>query len=304
MLDLDLNSPNPPNIGFKRIGVAKASTFTGFCIYHDTTIFREVDFSQTNRFDPTNTDMIVRLSLRAVAKELWLKRNVARHQQLIYNAISSGDVSAVKRIANTDDEGAKFLIEHRREYMGMFLTGTKTSLKRVERTFWSLYTQCENRQYHLSRSRTYEFPGARNIAASTLLSPQFDIHGNRIGSLMPGSDVLQVYLTIVPTPTTTWVVFLFHKRHEQRLAQFFSPFESMDSETLGKWFSLIALVHCENVAFSPSYVETMPPAEKDYAISVYKQTMMERQDYHSYELGRVNFMESNRAMQRTGYAGG
>src|SRR6266852_8008679 len=40
--------------GLSRIGRQKASSFTGYCDHHDTSLFRTVDFSSSVHFDPRN----------------------------------------------------------------------------------------------------------------------------------------------------------------------------------------------------------------------------------------------------------
>ena len=56
-----------PKVGFVEIGRNKASTFTGFCEEHDSSIFKPLD---TQEFNPQNPEQIFLLAYRSVTQEL------------------------------------------------------------------------------------------------------------------------------------------------------------------------------------------------------------------------------------------
>ena len=55
-----------PHVAFKKIGRNKATTFTGFCAKHDSTVFELID---TNDFDANNENQLFLHSYRLVVRE-------------------------------------------------------------------------------------------------------------------------------------------------------------------------------------------------------------------------------------------
>src|SRR5262245_15162218 len=93
--------------GLTRIGRHKASSFTGYCDHHDTSLFRTVDFSSSVSFDPADSSQAVLLSLRAAARTYWVKLN---SQALLVEALEHSrkrDSTELQRMLNMDDSNAK-----------------------------------------------------------------------------------------------------------------------------------------------------------------------------------------------------
>ncbi|NQY79019.1 MAG: hypothetical protein HRT47_01780 [Candidatus Caenarcaniphilales bacterium] len=67
----------PSSGDFEEIGIRQASTFRGFCGYHDKELFK---CFEDHNFDFTNPEHIEKLSLRTLSKEYLLKMNCINSQ--------------------------------------------------------------------------------------------------------------------------------------------------------------------------------------------------------------------------------
>jgi hypothetical protein len=240
------------------IGINKATTFTGFCSHHDSELFKEIDFSDTHSFDPKNIRQVVLLALRSVAREYWAKANAVRIYDEMVSIARSGDIDTIKEILNTDDEGAVTFVSNVDTITKPYLDGSKVAKIRLGRVFRSIITQVEKNKYHLSRFETYCVGGARNITASGLCLPEFDLRGKRICLPLPGADIPEVAASVLPQEDKTWIVFWYHKRFSAKLDPLFNQLRGLNENELRISFSKFLVIHAENVAYSPRLVAEMP----------------------------------------------
>ncbi len=63
--------PSSSGVRFEKVGRNKATTFTGYCGFHDNSIFAPIDFGDDRIFDIENNAQLSLLTLRAIAKEYW-----------------------------------------------------------------------------------------------------------------------------------------------------------------------------------------------------------------------------------------
>jgi hypothetical protein len=99
--------PRPPRIDFERIGVSKATIFTGLCAEHDVNLFRPLDQSIGM---PASAESLFLLAYRAVLRETHVCNEVAYKLQRAYlkqielgladpNLLSEGGLFATHRLA-------------------------------------------------------------------------------------------------------------------------------------------------------------------------------------------------------------
>lgn len=70
-----------PEINLESVGRNNATTFTGLCSAHDTSLFREID---TKPFDPQNKEQLFQLAYRSVTRELHAVMEGATRIQAAY----------------------------------------------------------------------------------------------------------------------------------------------------------------------------------------------------------------------------
>jgi len=242
----------------KSVGKNRATVFTGYCNYHDTKLFSSIDFRKNLEFNQDNTEQAVRLSLRAVSHEYWSKLNTKNFYTKVVSCAKRKDIDGLKILLNVDENYAQSFIDNVDYVHSLLLQGTKVASTRIGRMFRSLLTQIENNRFHLSEIKRYNIPDVCSLAASTLISPEFDFENNRIALLLPHADTTYIALNILPMRNSTWFVFLYHKRFRSKVAPLFNQLDQMSFNQLGIIMSKLILMHSENVVFSPDLVENLP----------------------------------------------
>lgn len=255
------------------VGQRTATTFTGFCTEHDLHLFREVDFDNSRSFDPASPRQVVLLALRAAAREYWLKLNNQKLYQRLVELGNREDYESLRKMLNLENADAVRLTLTWEEKWKPSLLGTKVSLRRIQRLFRSLYQQVQTGSFHLTRTALFQIPGAPTIAAASAFAPEFDLTGKQLNTLRLESDVTDVTLNVMPAESATWVVFTYHRRHTGTLSSFFSQLMSLDQQSLRSVLSKMILMHCENVVFSPAFIEGLTQQTRGLLEDVFSATI-------------------------------
>jgi hypothetical protein len=266
--------------GLTRVGRQKASSFTGYCDQHDTSLFRTVDFSSSVHFDPCSYSQAVLLSLRAAARAYWVKLNSQRFLEETLRHSRTRDTNALRRLLNIDETDAKIWMTNVPVLEGA-LAGTRSATARLERVYQSLLRQHRTHKYHLSRIHVYSLTSPPRAAAASTFNPEFDLQGHRIGSLDLHADVPEVALNAFPIGNRTWFVMLYHRRFEAKLAPLFHQLDEASDAERGIAFTKLLLIHCENVAYSPVYMESLHEKQRETIEGIFASTIHEACPYSS-----------------------
>jgi hypothetical protein len=81
MLCQHIYADSPPRISFERVGMRKATVFTGLCASHDTCLFRPIE---ANVLDLGNPEHLFLLAYRAVLRETHVCLEAATRLQSVY----------------------------------------------------------------------------------------------------------------------------------------------------------------------------------------------------------------------------
>jgi hypothetical protein len=157
--------------------------------------------------------------------------------------------------------------------------GTKDAVRRIGRTFLSLLAQLEKQKYQLSKTAVMSIPGSATVAAASLFPVEYDLHGNRLALRKRGEDTPEAALSVIPEPTQTHVVFLWHRRHEGLLRPFFSELAELDLVAKKRILSQMILSHCENASYSPRLVESWTEQETAAVVDLFASTIYRARPY-------------------------
>jgi hypothetical protein len=142
----------------ERIGVREASTFTGFCEYHDRELFRDIDFSPTRTFDPEDKRQAVLLGFRALACEYWKKLNSRLFYRLLFDCQRRHDRAGLKALLGFDPGNIEAILENHAE-IGRMLKGFGYAINRMSSWFSSLLLQLRQGRLHLSHHEVLKYRG-------------------------------------------------------------------------------------------------------------------------------------------------
>jgi hypothetical protein len=145
-------------VKLRPIGINEASTFTGFCKYHDNILFKPIE---SNDFKD-NKEHAFLLGYRAICKELFLKKSQLELTETSFNkrgAILKAEEQAVMR-----------------EYIMGIQCGLK-SFNNIKVYYDKLLVEKTFDDYHYITIRIKDFP---QFLCSGAIFPEYDFDGNQL----------------------------------------------------------------------------------------------------------------------------
>ena len=257
---------------FKKEGIKKFSTFSGFCGEHDKKIFQPIE---DKPFDGTDEQMNI-YAYRAVTKELHanlescqlmknllgdkLKENdFPPHFQATLPAILEGKIVVPDFIKEGMIEGYK------NEQLRIRLKSVELNISDLRLLSNHLKSVIQKECDPEIEHRYYQFSSEYPIACCSDFIPYFDHDGNQIldqkviirlanNETQAIADSKSVSLNIFPENGCTHVVFSFSKNNSEFKSSIVKLFEG-DIDYIKVGLSNMIFNHVENIALNPTYVE-------------------------------------------------
>jgi hypothetical protein len=85
--EMNLLDPASPLLQAKKKGVSSATTFTGFCSYHDKETFKPIE---DNPFQNNNLEHLFLLAYRGLCRELYTKKNIGVDSDPFFRTLDRG----------------------------------------------------------------------------------------------------------------------------------------------------------------------------------------------------------------------
>lgn len=239
------------------IGWRKASVFPGFCSYHDTELFSELEqlpFAGTH-------EQCVLQSFRNVCNELYKKR--ALMDSLIYQS------SVIDRGKDLDTQ------------IGMqksMQVGIANQCKAIEELeyLWNLHnTAIQSRNFDLFESKTYPFRGDISVVSAAAIQVDFDFEGNQFCDLFdPNNDAESICYCILNTEEGGALMFCWPTDFKAP-SDFVSSFDKIDDLEKSDIFAQYCFVSSEHTFFSRDWWEGLNDEQKGRIFELYACTYYE-----------------------------
>lgn len=243
---LHRNASGPPIVEWKQIGRNKATTFPGFCSFHDNLIFGPIEHSP---FDPSNTQHLFLMAYRSVTREVHAISEAAIQMQCAY-------LDRVQRGASPKD---------RPDWAGIQATGwimnayyTHEYKKHFDRSYLSTFY--DNICYECIR--LCDTPPT--IAASCLFS---------LDSLPHSDDVARIVLNVVPSTNITHVLFAFLKSDEMIARGYLARLLCARGTYQKYLISKMLVANCENFAIAPSFFDSFSASRRERFEALFEQSI-------------------------------
>lgn len=234
----------------EKIGVNKASTFTGFCGYHDKSIFDEIEdqpmvFSDSQCF---------KLAYRTIGREHYLKTNMNALEPIFRlgdRGMSSVGQFAVQGLADDFFEGVSLgsndSIFHKDLYDEILLSKDYSSVQKCV-----LY-----------------FERTPSVMSSGGIFPEFDFQGNVLQSLLPGNHrVGAICFNVVATEVGGAVVFTWLNIPQNVVCiAFVESLLRISSSRMTDALIRFFFEYSENTFMAPTWWDALPEKNKK-ALSV------------------------------------
>ncbi len=161
----------------KKFGINRASTFTGFCSFHDNSLFSPIEHKG---FSPTEANCFL-VAYRAVAREVFIKTGVKPSIDTFKNADKGKNIleqiliQSIHKNKKTDNNLSTNDLQH---------------IKKI------LDTCLDKQDFSTINHLVFTLDSVPNIMASSSLVLTFDFQGNQIQEISQEPNAIPDYLTI------------------------------------------------------------------------------------------------------------
>lgn len=225
------------------VGLRRASTFTGFCGRHDTSLFRPLE---TAPVVPTREQSLL-LMYRAICYELFQKRWLARLEPL-YRSLDRG-----------------WPREHQYEWQAKitaFLRGAWYSERELQKLKATAEESIVGTHANDVRAFVVQFPRIPSISSTGILNPEFDFSGRRIQFLGPGA-AQWVGFSLLPVQNGGVAVFSWLPGAEACAIRIVSGLTEMPAEKLADALIRFSFEMVANTYASPEWWEGLQGRDRD-----------------------------------------
>jgi hypothetical protein len=247
------------------IGKKEASTFFGFCDYHDTNLFSPIE---NFPFDKSSKHLFLH-SYRSFAHSYHRKQE----EYKIYN--------------NPESEFVKALPKH---WVELMKVGVEMGVNDAKHYKHQIDIALENEQYDFFKYLVYEKEGLYPFAVSSQISPRVTYKSKPMNNhLGPNEPWSQPILTFLPDKTTTFVILAVFPddKNGEILLDELSELKTVELE---KAITSLIIANCENTFFSPKVWNKLNKKQKRILLDEFAVNTETDKYSNTFFNSRVNFL--------------
>lgn len=203
-----------------------ASTFTGFCGYHDKTTFQEIE----DKVFVGSQKQLFLFAYRAFALEYHKKQEQFKMFRIQFSKKPS--IAKSKELMDS--------------YKAMLL-----GLKDNDKTKEHLDEALLNGNYDILNHYIWEIPFEIEFAVSTTFSLHYDLCGNKINDYFTAERIRSIFVNIFPEEGRSFCLFSWLKIDNECYEEFGKQFEALDEEKKKKYLNNLLPIMTENIIISP-----------------------------------------------------
>jgi hypothetical protein len=225
---------------FKKKSAREASTFTGFCGYHDNNIFLELDNTE---FDGSKR-LTFLSAYRTLCREIFMKKAHLRTAELGRTMDNGRDLDTqtlIQEVVSAASDGANSALGELEDLKSHFETALKTS------------------SYEMFAFSNFHFSQQPDLVSAGGFNPTHNLSGEFLQDLDLTTTSQNVFFSILPSKDGFWASFLWLRTHSL-MERFVADVERNFCSRGGIY--AVALAHIENTFLRPSYWEVLTEAQQ------------------------------------------
>jgi hypothetical protein len=264
-------SDNSPIGDLKPIGKGEASTFFGFCDYHDTTLFSPIE---NFPFDINNDKHCFLHSYRSFAHSYHRK----------YEELKT---VTCDNILTRNTPKSDLLLQKK---------GIEIGIKQMEERKKYLDKSLEKEQFDNLDYLTYTKEGIYPFAVSSMMSPKVSYNNKPMNNHID-FNVLYSHpmITFLPDTTST-IVIIAAFPDDKKSVNLLDELELLDDLKLEKAITSLIIANCENTFFSPKFWNYLSPKEKRILLDEFVSNTNELKYNDLFFISEFNFFDSKYEM--------
>lgn len=255
----------------KQLGQNIASTFSGFCEYHDSKTFFPIE---SGDYVSNNIQQEFLFAYRALAKERSTKNEAAARNALIYEMTKSKDFTKLRKygLLSTNDEPE--WLSDMASHTGSCLSEYADSVAEHESYRKAFNKNLCRERFSKIQTCMIEWPQEYPVAVSSMFSIERDLDGNCINDFSRPYRTKPTFLTIFPQNGKTYVL-LSSLRKDRNAFGFLNEITSNDFETQKIVISNMICIYVENFFLSQELWSSMQNKQQDF-LELYTNTMTQK----------------------------
>ncbi|SHN00572.1 hypothetical protein SAMN02746066_04338 [Anaerosporobacter mobilis DSM 15930] len=212
----------------KRVSKNDATTFYGFCEYHDSVVFQEIELKPYEN----NVKQNCLFAYRACAQEYHKKQR------------------EIKAIQNCFKDNPSLFLED--EFV-MSYKLRKLALDDVNQTMDIFNNGINNDNYDIMENYVYEFDNQYDFAVTTTFCPAEDLIGKQLNDIYSTNPerLKAVFITVIPVVGKTYFIISCLKEDYSNLKSYFEQIENLNEDELKVFLNNVIPEYSENIVLSP-----------------------------------------------------
>lgn len=224
----------------KPVGRKEASTFFGFCDYHDSILFSPIE---NNVFDEYSDEHLFLHSYRAFAHSYHKKKEEIKFY-------------------------GKFPINSKNRFLKIKLIGdgyllAKSALKEMEKCKSFLDNAIEKKEYDSLEYLVYRKEGLYPFAVSSQMSPKVTPKGkginNHLNLNIPYENLM---ITVLPDENFTFIILATFPEQKKAM-KLLDELEQLDDLNFERTITSLIIANCENTMFSPYFWDSLSEVQQE-----------------------------------------
>lgn len=235
---------------FNLVSKNKASTFFGFCDFHDTELFKPIELIDYKQ-NPLQNFLF---SFRGFCLEYHrkIRKMKTTRENLKKNPVFMLDPFSISlyRVAEFDIADGRVEYDTFKED---FINGDFVNLVTIQ------------------RSLDYEV----EFAVSSAFAVEHDLLDNQINDIYSVDSELipNIYINIFPVENKTHIILSYHKKYENVYNNYFEQISALTDSEMEKYLNFLVINYTENVFFSPRLIDSMSDQQKDSLLKSFESSV-------------------------------
>ncbi len=247
----------------KPIGKGLASTFFGFCDYHDTVLFSDIENSN---FDSSEKHLFLH-SYRSFAHSYHRK-----HEELKWN-----------------ESDSEYIKEMPEAIIDLKLNGIRMGIRDMQQKKELLDDYIENEKYEELSYLFVTYPVAYPIACSTAITPDYTYSGTPFNNHTdPDENFSPIMLTVLPDHNSTIIILACFPEDDLAM-QFLDELDELYPRQFKKAVSSLMITYAENTFFSPNFWNGLSAKKKNVLLNELSENPISI--WESFRISAINFFE-------------
>ncbi|NQV36602.1 MAG: hypothetical protein HQ509_01210 [Candidatus Marinimicrobia bacterium] len=253
------------------IGKKKASTFSGFCKYHDMKIFQPIEIQE---YQSSNLEQQFLFAYRAFSFDYYAKKYQSTLFDKLFEVYSNHDSEFLKKYFKFEPPNTNDFYNYYINYFGRLSEEAKDSFEQMEKLRVAFNTNLLKNRYYKIKTYEVRFNERFEIAASGAPTVDYDLNGNMINDLPRLHSYLSfMFITVFPQKNNTVVLLSCTKNDIAKYNRFFKQIEQLSEERKRIVISVLLVCYIENIYMSPRLWNCLDDSEKIYLENIFHATI-------------------------------